>query len=230
MIGWGCDIPKKIDIWFGKSFPLKIKHSLKKIDFWIQETETLVSRIFSLNSFKLLEKAIVFISAAIDRIYIHNPDAIILNIKKNNYIISNYNNNLKLEEQLTEFNLFSDASVKELKEISTIAGLIKNKNNEIILVYRDKISYELFNDSNVVEMLAIYEGLKIAIEMKIKKIKIFTDSMCAVEKIEKYNPYCNTIFSDIVLKIMNEIKKFEMCEIVHIKRNHNSIADEMTKF
>ena len=94
----------------------------------------------------------------------------------------------------------------------------------------DKVSYEMFADSNLAEMLAITEGLKVALDMGIQKIKVFTDSMCAVEKLQKYSPYYKGLFSDHVDMIMEQVKQFKDCKIIHINRHHNKIADQMTHF
>ena len=229
MDGWGKEISTKIDEWFGKSFPLKFKYHNKDSNFWIKNSQELMDKSFLSNGFELLEKAIIFIFGAINRIYIDNPEAIQLKIEQN-YQFETYQTHKPIEQQLEEFNLFSDASVRELEQTTTIAGLIKNKNNDILSVYRDKVSYEMFADSNLAEMLAITEGLKVALDMGIQKIKVFTDSMCAVEKLQKYSPYYKGLFSDHVDMIMEQIKQFKCCKVIHIHRQHNTIADEMTHF
>lgn len=229
MDGWGKEISTKIDEWFGKSFPLKFKYHNKDSNFWIKNSQELMDKSFLSNGFELLEKAIIFIFGAINRIYIDNPEAIQLKIEQN-YQFETYQTHKPIEQQLEEFNLFSDASVRELEKTTTIAGLIKNKDNDILSVYRDKVSYEMFADSNLAEMLAITEGLKVALDMGIKKIKIFTDSMCAVEKLQKYSPYYKGLFSDHIDMIMEQVKQFKDCKIIHINRQHNKIADQMTHF
>lgn len=229
MDGWGKEISTKIDEWFGKSFPLKFKYHNKDSNFWIKNSQELMDKSFLSNGFELLEKAIIFIFGAINRIYIDNPEAIQLKIEQN-YQFETYQTHKPIEQQLEEFNLFSDASVRELEKTTTIAGLIKNKDNDILSVYRDKVSYEMFSDSNLAEMLAITEGLKVALDMGIQKIKVFTDSMCAVEKLQKYSPYYKGLFSDHVDMIMEQVKQFKDCKIIHINRQHNKIADQMTHF
>lgn len=231
MEGWNLDISSKIDQWFSQSFPLKFKYPTKDLSFWINHTQELMDKSFSSmsNCFELLEKAIVFIFGAINRIYVDNPTAIELTLSQN-YSFEKYKTDKNIENQLEEFNLFSDASVKELENKTTIAGLIKNKNNDILTVYREKVSYDMFKDSNIAEMLAITKGLKVAKDMGIRKIKVFTDSMCAVEKLQKYSPYYKGLFSDHIEEIMEQIKLFKECKIIHINRYHNKLADEMTHF
>lgn len=249
MQGWESHIGTKIDGWFGKSFPLKFKYHNKEGHFWINYAEELLEKSLyyhydinndnqlnnnvshNISTYQLLEKAIIFIFGALNRIYIYNPNAIQIQIEQN-YFFETYSKDKAMENHLEEFNLFSDASVKEFENKTTIAGLIKNKDNEVLTVYREKVSHNLFTDSNLAEMLAITEGLKIATDMGIQKIKIFTDSMCAVENLQKYSPYYKDIglFSDNVDLIMAQIKLFKECKIIHIKRYHNKMADAMTNF
>lgn len=230
MEGWNHDINKKIDEWFGRSFDLKFKYADKNNHFWIKNSQEILDKSFVSYGFELLEKAIVFIFGALHRIYVDNPEAIKLEYIKHNYSFSTFNVEKSLESQLEEFNLFTDASVKELEKKTTIAGLIKNKNNEVIAVYRDKVDYARFSDSNLAEMLAITEGLKVALDMHIDTIKVFTDSMCAVEKLQKYSPYYKGLFSDNVDMIIEQIKLFKSCKITHINRHYNQYADQMTHF
>lgn len=189
-----------------------------------------MDKSFLTNGWELLEKAIIFIFGAIDRVYIDNPEAIKLEVTKLNYTFDMYDSSKSIESQFEEYNLFSDASVREFDKVSTIAGLIKNQENEILAVYRRKVDYKTYSDSNLAEMLAITEGLRVALDMGIKKIKVFTDSMCAVEKLQKYSPYYRGLFADNVEMIVKHIKGFNECKIVHINRHHNKLADEMTHF
>ena len=114
--------------------------------------------------------------------------------------------------------------------MTTIAGLIKDKNNNVIVMYRSKVNYNIYKDSNLAEMLAITEGLKVAIDMGIPNIKVFTDSMCAVEKLQKYSPYYKSLFSDNVEDIIKQIKGFNKCKFIHVNRHYNNVADELTHF
>jgi len=95
-----------------------------------------MDKSFLTNGWELLEKAIIFIFGAIDRIYIDNPNAIKLEVTKLNYTFDIYDSSKSLESQFDEYNLFSDASVRDFDKVSTIEGLIKNKNNEILTVHR----------------------------------------------------------------------------------------------
>lgn len=230
MEGWNADINAKVDEWFGRSYNLKFKYAEKDGAFFIKSCQEILDKSFLSYGFELLEKAIIFIFGAINRIYIDNPDAIKLEHIKINYNFEYFNVQQPLQSQLEEFNLFTDASVKELEQKTTIAGLIKNTNNEVIAVYREKVDYLRFSDSNLAEMLAITEGLKLALDMKIEKIKIFTDSMCAVEKLQKYSPYYKGLFSDNVNMMIEQIKLFKSCKITHINRHYNEYADQMTHF
>lgn len=230
MEGWGKEISAKVDEWFGRSFPLKFKYANKDLHFWVKSCQEILDKSFLSNGFELLEKAIIFIFGAITRIYIENPEAIKITGFQRNYLFETYQPEKKLEEHLESFNLFSDASVKELEGTTAIAGLIKNKKNEILTMYRSKVSYEHFSDSNLAEMLAITEGLSVALDMGIDNIKVFTDSMCAVEKLQKHSPYYKGLFSDNVDMMIEKIKLFKECKIIHINRHYNQIADQMTHF
>lgn len=230
MEGWEREISTKVDKWFGHSFPLKFKYPDKDNQFWVKNCQEILDKSFLSNGIELLEKAIIFIFGAIKRIYIENPEAITINAVQTNYSFETYQPEKELEQHLECYNLFSDASVKELENTTIIAGLIKNKKNETLSVYRDKVSYQHFSDSNLAEMLAITEGLKVALDMGIQKIKVFTDSMCAVEKLQKYSPYYKGLFADNVDMMIEQIKLFKECKIIHINRHHNQLADQMTRF
>ena len=230
MEGWSYNVCSMVDEWFGKSFPLKFKYPNKDLQFWLKSSQELVDKSFLNNALELLEKAIIFIFGAINKIYIDNPNAVKLEVEYRNYSFESYNPNKAIEHHFEDFNLFSDASVRDLDKVTTIAGLIKDKNNNVIVMYRSKVNYNIYKDSNLAEMLAITEGLKVAIDMGIPNIKVFTDSMCAVEKLQKYSPYYKSLFSDNVEDIIKQIKGFNKCKFIHVNRHYNNVADELTHF
>jgi hypothetical protein len=66
--------------------------------------------------------------------------------------------------------------------------------------------------------------------MGVDKVRIFTDSLCAIETLQKYSPYYKGQFSEGIEKIIKYCSNFELCEIIHIKRHHNATADSLTHF
>lgn len=228
MEGWPDNISSKVDYWFGKSIPLKFKYVDKNNDFWIQSCQELLDKSFLTNGWELLEKAIIYIFGAIDKIYITNPEAINVSVEKLNYSFEVYDSQVNIDEQLDEYNLFTDASVKEAINKVIIAGYIKDKTNNVLCMYKKYVCYDLYKDSNIAEMHAIAYGIGIANLMEIKKIKIFTDSMCSIEKIQQYSPYYKSLFSDNTEEIIKNIKKLNHCKFVHINRHLNKLADSLT--
>jgi ribonuclease HI len=147
----------------------------------------------------------------------------------------------KRELEYYAYNLFCDASVRPLEKRTCIAGYIQancnsnsNSDSEQLVNYREALDYEAFRDNNLAEIYALRQGLMIAQQMHITHLKIFTDSMFAVEHI-RFQPSrktqtLNEDFKAMIADIRNLLLIFENYEIEHVHRNYNSVADEMTHF
>lgn len=144
----------------------------------------------------------------------------------------------KRELEYHAYNLFCDASVRPLEKRTCIAGYIQahsnNSNSEQLVNYRQALDYETFKDNNLAEIYALRQGLIIAQQMHITHLKIFTDSMFAVEH-TRFQPSRKTQalaedFKAMIADIRNLLLAFENYEIEHVHRNYNSVADEMTHF
>lgn len=234
MYGWNKEVSYYLESCFGKSFSLKFAHVNQKSEFWLTEINKMKNRLFSNIQYsqKEVEKFIIFLFAGIEKIDIKNPEAIEISserIKKNINIIE-FNDNKSIKEQLIDYNLFTDASIRTKESITTIANIIYNKDNIELTNYRQKLDYNIYQDINKAEIYAIIKGLQVAFDMGITKIRIFTDSLCAIEKIGNYNPYYKNEYSNIINSLLIETQKYQQCDFIHILRKHNTIADSLTKF
>jgi ribonuclease HI len=139
----------------------------------------------------------------------------------------------KRELEFQPYNLFCDASVRPLEKRACIAGYIQDANEQLIN-YRQALDYEAFKDNNLAEIYALWQGLYIAHQMKITHIKIFTDSMFAVEHTRMHpnrkTQNLNESFRTLLLQIKELLTEFEFYQIEHVHRNYNTVADEMTHF
>lgn len=133
----------------------------------------------------------------------------------------------KIIPELKEYNLFSDGSVKHDKKSVIIGGFLTQK-DKIWIAYRKRISYEQCCDSNYAELLAIHYGLEIAKENNIDSLKLFTDSLVSVEKIQSRlaQKQVNEKYELIIKKII-EVLPLDF-SFKHITREKNSYADFLT--
>lgn len=236
MQGWSDKLASSVDAWFGKSFPLKFKYCDKGTEFWCSHAQEIVAELTATSSLqfsqsvKKIEEWIIFLFAGVQRIFINNPDAILLTIELSKISYGQYISKKPLIEQLWDYNLFSDASVRERERITTVATFISDKNHTMLAGYRHRMDYTEFADNNHAEIYAIGKGLELAAQMGIKKLRLFTDSLCAVEKLQKYTPSYQGHFYEAIRQVVENTQAFDLCEVVHIKRHHNSIADELTHF
>ncbi len=126
------------------------------------------------------------------------------------------------------FYLYTDGSYSPELNHSTIGGLMVNQNNEVIFEFSDSIeNLELLRFH---ELLAMYTGLKKALEYHVKNIVCFSDDL-SIANFNKLtyltDHYKNIHKRDVMTKIMNMKHHFEFIEFKHIKRKFNKKADKL---
>lgn len=135
----------------------------------------------------------------------------------------------KLREQLSEFNLFCDGSVKEKIGKTKIGGYIATK-KDIVKTFSQNLDNKRYHDVNETEMYAIYHGLCLAKELNISQIKVFSDSSVAIEKIALFlqGQKINEKYTQVLSLIENKIQGLNI-QFHHITRRYNKYADYLTQ-
>jgi ribonuclease HI len=85
----------------------------------------------------------------------------------------------------------------------------------------------LFN--NIAEAYVLWEGIKIAREMRISKLLILGDSMMVTRAIIKGIEVENNLLNNILFCSTSLLVEFEEVSILHIKCELNTIVDQMAK-
>ena len=77
------------------------------------------------------------------------------------------------------------------------------------------------------EYTALLIGLKKAVSLGIKNIKIFGDSMLVIKQVKGEYKIKNERLKELHIDIIQQLKKFDFFEINHVYRNKNVDADEL---
>lgn len=241
MVGWNSQASEYIEKLFGKSFSLKFKYANENQSFWLnraqeiikilESTEFNTNRNKNFNSVvKNLEAHVIFLFAGIQKVYIQNKNAICIRSVINPVVIGYYNPHNNLDNSLTKYNVFTDASVRPQEKVATIACTVIDENNQVIANSRSLIDYEKYKDSNNAEIYSISKSLELIHAMNIKEVNIFTDSSCAVDKIKHYSPYCSGLFKESVQLVIEQAQALKSCTLTHIPRELNTFTDNLTHF
>jgi len=125
----------------------------------------------------------------------------------------------------TEYVMFFDGCSKGNPGLAG-AGYVINKNN--IEISSDAIFVGMNTTNNYAEYTGMIEGMKKAIEMNITKLTVKGDSMLAVKQMN--NMY--KVNSPNILPLYNTAKelqkKFTDISFVHVYREYNKRADELS--
>jgi ribonuclease HI len=81
--------------------------------------------------------------------------------------------------------------------------------------------------NNVAEYTALVEGLKLASEVGVKKLSVFSDSELMVKQMNGIYRVKNPELQDLYLEAKRLTKNFEKLTITHVRREHNVRADEI---
>ncbi|CAL5417932.1 uncharacterized protein LOC114269753 isoform X1 [Camellia sinensis] len=119
--------------------------------------------------------------------------------------------------------LNTDGSVG--RDNASFGGLLRDYNGDPICAYVSKIP---INDIFLVELLAIWRGLVLALGQGIKVIWVESDSLSVVKTINKEQTY-GPRASSYLKRIWLLLKKFEKYEVSHSWRETNRAADYLAK-
>lgn len=243
MVGWKEDSSEYIEKLFGKSFSFKFKYANEKPSFWLEKAHNIITKLQPIicnsqstisqtlnNIVKTIENNIIFLFAGIQKVFIKNNNAICIDCIKNPLSIGQYDSSENINNYLGKYNLFTDASVRPQEKIATIACTLFDQNNVPIVSSRSMIDYEIYNDSNNAEIYSIAQGLRLINSMNIKEVNIFTDSSCAIEKLQNYSPYCLGLFKESVQLVIEQARILDKCIMTHIPRELNALTDSLTHF
>ncbi|XP_060199098.1 uncharacterized protein LOC132627652 [Lycium barbarum] len=108
---------------------------------------------------------------------------------------------------------------------ASLGGLLRDDEGVPICACISKVSCD---DIYLVELLAIWRGLKLALNFGIKMIWVESDSMSAVKAINKEQPY-NQKASSCLQHIWKMLRKFQKYQVTHSWRETNRAADYLSK-
>ncbi|KAL4275656.1 hypothetical protein AHAS_Ahas20G0129000 [Arachis hypogaea] len=118
-----------------------------------------------------------------------------------------------------------DGSVLQASSSGACSGIIRDSNGLVLAGFMMNIGKVTITEA---ELWAIYMGLKIGIDMGFNKIKVESDSTCAVRLIQ--NSSTSFHGSTTLIRAIKELQtKPGEFEIDHIHREANFSADELAK-
>jgi len=124
----------------------------------------------------------------------------------------------------TELFIYVDGASSGNPGPAGIGVAIYNKNKDLI----DKISQSIGETTNnVAEYRAVISALEYALDRKIKKITIFSDSELVVKQLNGEYLIKNKALKTLVFKIAKLIDKFTQVEIISISREENKLANKL---
>lgn len=130
----------------------------------------------------------------------------------------NFRNNIERKRDIKMYQLFTDASLKEINGVTfyTIAGAIFF-NGESVIEFCKSFSEE--KSVSDMEILAIEEGVSIAVEKGIKEIECFGDNLNSIKLIKEEK--------EKVKNILDMRNYFNNIKFYYISRNFNTYANAL---
>jgi len=83
--------------------------------------------------------------------------------------------------------------------------------------------------NNVAEYEALVNGLKIAIELGVRRLDVRCDSQLVIDQVMKTSNYHDPKMEAYCKEVRRLEDKFHGLELIHIARRHNEVADELAK-
>jgi|TARA_B100001540_G_C15720898_1_gene603004 ribonuclease HI len=127
------------------------------------------------------------------------------------------------------YNLFTDGACEfddDYKPINAgIGGLLKLE-NEVIFSFSENIGEKTNNEA---EYLALIKGIEICVENNILNVSIFSDSELVVKQINGDYKVKNDRMSILHKKTHELLSSLRSWKVVHILRDKNVEADELSK-
>jgi len=121
------------------------------------------------------------------------------------------------------YTLKCDGACKNNPGIGSSASVIYE--NGIII--DQAAQYFTHTTNNVAEYKSLLLGLKRAVKLGIKKLKIQMDSQLVVKQVKLEYKINNPILKGLHLEILEELSKLDMFSIEHIYRDKNKDADAL---
>lgn len=121
---------------------------------------------------------------------------------------------------------YFDGSAKPNPGKMTIGGYIKDPNRKIVNQYSSKLGHGTNNEA---EYLSLIDLLNKAIDLDIKKIRLYGDSALVVNQVNrtwKAKDKRMRAFRDEVIHLLD---RFHEWRLKHIKRDLNMEADLLTR-
>jgi len=118
--------------------------------------------------------------------------------------------------------IFSDGATRGNPGPSSSAAILQNEENKIVAIVAKFLGK---STNNRAEYLAVFLGIKKAVELDAKEIALFLDSKLAVEQIAGRWKIKNPELKILARKIVTELAHFEKWSIAHIPREKNRKAD-----
>ncbi|MCI13920.1 gag-pol polyprotein [Trifolium medium] len=107
------------------------------------------------------------------------------------------------------------------------AGIILENENGILIEVSLALSFKTSN--NQTEYEAFLAGLRLAEDVGVKEIKIYTDSQFVASQVLGEYQAKNDNLSEYLALVKEKITKFDSAEVHHVPRGHNTRADILSK-
>jgi len=91
------------------------------------------------------------------------------------------------------------------------------------------IMIHLAASNNVAEYEALVNGLKITIELGVRRLDVRGDSQLVIDQVMKTSSCHDPIMEAYCKEVRRLEDKFHGLELVHITRSYNEVADELAK-
>jgi ribonuclease HI len=114
-----------------------------------------------------------------------------------------------------------------LMKIGAGVGLMHNSTLGVHLRYIMRIHFAVSN--NVAEYEALVNGLRIAIELGVRRLDIRGDSQLVIDQVMKASSYHDPKMEAYCKEVRRLEDKFHSLKLVHVARRYNEAADEITK-
>lgn len=121
--------------------------------------------------------------------------------------------------------IYTDGASKGNPGPSGIGVVIVDDNNKIIKEINEFIGV---TTNNVAEYMALITGLKNAIDLGIKNVKLRSDSELLVKQINEEYKVRNEKLIPLFYQVKDLLNIFDYWEIKHIQREENQLADKLS--
>ena len=114
-----------------------------------------------------------------------------------------------------------------LKKKGAGVGLVSVSPLRVRMKYKVRIHFLASN--NVVKYEALINGLRIAIELGIRRLDVWGDSQLVIDQVMKESSYHTPKMAAYCQEVHQMEDKFDGLELNHILRHLNEVADALAK-